>query len=558
MTQDHATKNSAAQDAITEEIIQNSLQAAADEMFAAFRKTAMSSVIYEVLDLGTGILNAEGELACSGAGIPAFIGMLDKGVKVIMGKHDDPEDIQPGDIFATNDPYYGGVTHLNDIIIAIPVFSQGRLVAWTANIAHFADVGGLAPGSLSGDAVEIFQEGLRLPAIKIASRDKPIQPVFDIMLTNSRTPDILEGDIWAAISSARIGANRIGDLIEKYGLHAFENAVKNFLDLSEHRTRSALAGLPSGTYEISEEQDDGRVFHVAVTIAKDRMTVDLRNNPEQGSNPMNASRDSAVVAAQMMYKALTDPLGPTNDGAFRPLEVLTTEGTVMHAREPAAVGFYYELLLRTYDLIWRCLAPHIPDMLPAGHFASIVGTFISGNHPDTGRFNTVIEPQVGGWGATADRDGVSSMFSGIHGETYNCPAEVNEAKNGFTIDQLALNTDPGGEGEFNGGRGIILDYRVRSDEVVLTGATTRFKFPPWALNGGNEGSPNAYEIIRRNGDVEIYSFVSNVTVYKDDVIRIRTGCGGGYGDPKKRDRHKVAADVRDGLISKERATEIYG
>lgn len=545
-------------DPITEEIIQNSLQAIADEMFAAFRKTAMSSIIYEVLDLGTGVLNKEGELACTGAGIPAFIGMLDKGVKAVIARHPDEGQINPGDIFATNDPYYGGVTHLNDIIVIIPVFAEERLVAWTANIAHNSDVGGMAPGSLSGDATEIFQEGLRLPAIKIVDRGEPIAPVMDIIKTNSRMPDVLEGDLWAAIASARIGANRLTGLIEKYGLATFENAMKNYLDHGEMRTRAALADLPKGTFELSEEQDDGRVFNVKVTIADDGVTVDLRDNPEQGPNPMNASRDAAVVAAQMMYKALTDPLGPTNDGAFRPLEILTTEGTIFHAREPAAIGFYYELILRTYDLIWRCLAPHVPGRLPAGHFGSIVGTFISGVHADNGRYTTIIEPQIGGWGANQGRDGVTAMFSGIHGETYNCPAEINEARNGLTIDQLRLNDEQGGEGEFNGGRGIVLDYRIRAAESVLTGATTRSKYPPWALNGGHPGTPNSYEIIRTNGERDKGGFFSNVKLTAGDVIRIRTANGGGYGDPKNRSREAVREDVRNGLISAERAEEIYG
>ncbi|MCB1517268.1 MAG: hydantoinase B/oxoprolinase family protein [Hyphomicrobiaceae bacterium] len=545
-------------DPITEEIIQNSLQAIADEMFAAFRKTAMSSIIYEVLDLGTGVLNKEGELACTGAGIPAFIGMLDKGVKAVIARHPNEGQVNPGDIFATNDPYYGGVTHLNDIIVIIPVFAESRLVAWTANIAHNSDVGGMAPGSLSGDATEIFQEGLRLPAIKIVDRGEPIAPVMDIIKTNSRMPDVLEGDLWAAIASARIGANRLTGLIEKYGLATFENAMKNYLDHGEMRTRAALADLPKGTFELSEEQDDGRVFNVKVTIADDGVTVDLRDNPEQGPNPMNASRDAAVVAAQMMYKALTDPLGPTNDGAFRPLEILTKEGTIFHAKEPAAIGFYYELILRTYDLIWRCLAPHVPGRLPAGHFGSIVGTFISGVHADNGRYTTIIEPQIGGWGANQGRDGVTAMFSGIHGETYNCPAEINEARNGLTIDQLRLNDEQGGEGEFNGGRGIVLDYRIRAAESVLTGATTRSKYPPWALNGGHPGTPNSYEIIRTNGDRDKGGFFSNVKLTVGDVIRIRTANGGGYGDPKNRSRDAVREDVRNGLISAERAEEIYG
>jgi len=229
-------------DPITLEIIQNSLQATADEMFAAMRKTAMSSIIYEVLDMGTGILDSKGEIASSGAGIPAFIGVLDKMVKVLLEKF-DPSDIEPGDVFVTNDPYYGGVTHLNDIIVAMPVFADGRVIAWTANIAHNSDVGGMAPGSLTGDATEIFQEGLRLPAVKLISRGETVQSVMDIITVNSRMPDVLKGDVWAGIASARIGARRLEDLAAKYGTDTFEYAMHDFMDFGERCSRAELANV---------------------------------------------------------------------------------------------------------------------------------------------------------------------------------------------------------------------------------------------------------------------------------------------------------------------------
>ena len=544
-------------DPITEEIIQNSLQAVADEMFAAMRKTAMSSIIYEVLDMGTGIMDAKGELASSGAGIPAFVGVLDKAVKVMLGKF-RPEDIQPGDVFATNDPYYGGVTHLNDIVVAMPVFVEGRLIAWTANIAHNSDVGGMAPGSLSGNATEIFQEGLRLPAIKIIAAGQPIAPVMDIIRVNSRMPDILEGDLWAAIASVRIGAKRLEELAAKYGVATFERSVAAFMNLGEQISRRALAGLPKGSFTLSEEQDDGRIFNVIVTITDTDFTVDLRDNPDQAPNPVNTSRDGVMVAAQLIFKTLTDPYTAANGGTFRPLTLLTREGSVFHAKEPAPIGFYYEIELRVYDLMWRCLAPHMPDKLAAGHFASVCGTFIGGTHPDTGRQYTIVEPQIGGWGASSVRDGNSAMFCGFHGETYNCPAEINEARNGVFVDQMTLNVEPGGEGEHTGGRGIVMDYRLRADNGFLTAGYTRSKFPAWGVDGGRDGSPNYIEFRPKGGTPQRYAFVSGLVTNTDDVIRVVTGNGGGLGDAKARDRALVERDIKNGLISRERAREVYG
>ena len=483
-------------DSITLEIIQSSLQAAADEMFAAMRKTAMSSIIYEVLDMGTGITDAQGRIASSGAGIPAFIGVLDKAVQVLLTKYSADGAIQPGDVFITNDPYYGGVTHLNDLVLAMPVFVDGKLIAWSANIAHNSDVGGMAPGSLSGEATELFQEGLRLPGVKLISGGQPNQDIMDIITTNSRMPDVLLGDLWAGIASVRIGARRLEELAVKYSVDTFISAMNAFMETGDQVTRAALKTLPHGTFELSEEQDDGRFFNVKVTISDEEFLVDLRDNPDQDAAPTNTSRDGTIVCAQMLFKSLTSPDTPANDGSFRALTVLTREGSIFHAQEPAAIGFYFETEVRVYDLIWRCLAPHVERRLPSGHFASICGTFIGGIHPDTGRQYTIIEPQIGGWGASQHGDGNSCIFSGFHGETYNTPAEISEARNGLFVDRMALNEESGGEGQFVGGRGLVLEYRIRAENGFLTAGYTRSRIKPWALEGGQEGSGNYVEVIK--------------------------------------------------------------
>jgi N-methylhydantoinase B len=542
-------------DPITLEIIQNSLQAISDEMFAAMRKTAMSAIIYEVLDMGTAITDGKGNLATSGAGIPAFVGVLDKAVQKIIEKN---SDIRPGDVFATNDPFYGGVTHLNDVVLAMPVFAGSDLVAWTANIAHWNDVGGMVPGSISNEATQIYQEGLRVPAVKIIEEGKPIQSVIEIMKVNSRLPDFLEGDLWAGIAAVRVGNRRILELVEKYGKETFLTAMQAFMDYGEQVSLKGLRKLPKGEFTLAEEQDSGVVYKVTVKITDTEFIVDLRDNPDQDSGPNNACADGSMIAAQMVFKSLTDPYGVANGGSFRPLKLLTRKGSVFDAQHPAAFAVYYEVEVRLYDLIWRCLAPHMGGLLPAGHFASILGTFIGGPHPDTGRHFTIVEPQVGGWGAYHGGDGNHAMFSGFHGETYNCPVEVAETRYGLYVDQLQLNDEPGGEGEFRGGKGIVLDYRVRSDGCFFTCAYTRNKHRPWALEGGREGSANYAEVLRKDGSREVYAVVTALTVNKDDVIRIHTASGGGYGDPKKRSREKVLEDLRNGLLTAERAQEVYG
>ena len=347
-------------------------------------------------------------------------------------------------------------------------------------------------------------------------------------------------------------------MAEKYGTATFLKAMNSFMEFGEQSARKALAQLPEGTFELSEEQDNGQIYNVRITIGDGKFQVDLSDNPDQLEGPLNTSRDGVMVAAQMLFKSLTDPYSPANGGSFRPIELLTREGTVFHAKEPAPLGFYYEIELRVYDIMWRCLARHMPDKLAAGHFASVCGTFVGGIHPDTGRQYTVIEPQLGGWGANRNSDGNTAMFCGFHGETYNCPAEINEARNGLLVGQMALNTAPGGEGMFMGGRGIVMDYIVRSEQGFLTAGYTRSKFPAWGLDGGNDGSPNYLEFIPKEGETQTFAAISGLATSEGDIIRVHTGSGGGIGDPRQRKPEMVRSDLKNGLISEDQARTVFG
>jgi len=544
-------------DPITIEIIQNSLQAAADEMFGALRRTAMSAIIYEVLDMGTGITDKNGELAGSGAGIPAFVGVLDKTVKRVIEKFDHPGDVEPADIFITNDPYTGGVTHLNDVILVMPVFANDEIVAWTANIAHWNDVGGMVPGSMSTDATEIFQEGMILSAVKLISRGQPIQSVFDILTSNCRMPDFLTGDLWAGVASVRVGERRVLEIVNKYGKDVFLHAVEEYLDYGEQVTLAALGRLPKGKYHLVEPQDQGPDYVVTVEITDDEFIVDLRDNPDQDPGPFNMSRDEAIVACQIAFKGIVSPERLSNGGTFRPLKVLTRHGSVFDPIYPAAQGIYYEITIRVHDLIWRCLAEQLPDLLPAGGFASVCGTLFGGTHPDTGRAYAVIEPELGGWGGSPTSDGNPGQFSGLHGETYNCPAEVAEARYGVTVDYLSFHDEDGGAGFHRGGKGVRIDYRIKSDNAWLTVAYTRSRVPPWPLKGGQQGSANHVLIVRANGETERYSVVSGLTLNTDDVIRVMTATGAGWGDPLERPLDLVKQDLKDGYITEEQANKYY-
>ncbi len=527
-------------------------------MFAAMRRTAMSAIIYEVLDMGTGITDKYGEMAGSGAGIPAFVGVLDKTVQKIIEKFNQPGDIEPGDVFITNDPYNGGVTHLNDMVLTMPVFAGDEIVAWTANIAHWNDVGGMVPGSMSTTATEIFQEGMIYPGVKLISRGKPIRSVFDILTANCRMPDFLRGDLWAGVASVRVGERRILEIVHKYGKDVFLHALEDYMNFGEQVSLSAIKNLPQGVYSLAEEQDSGQVYKVTVEITDKEFIIDLRDNPDQDKGPFNMSRDDAIVACQMAFKGVTSPTRLANGGTFRPLKVLTRPGSVFDPTYPAAMGIYYELTVRLHDLVLRCLAQHMPHQIPAGSFSSVCGTLFGGLHPDTGRAYAVIEPELGGWGGSARKDGNSGQFCGLHGETYNCPAEVAEARYGVTVDYLSFHDEDGGAGLHRGGKGVRIDYRIRSDNAWLTVAYTRSKFTPWPLEGGQPGSSNHIVIRRANGEKERYAVVSGLTLNTDDVIQIMTATGAGWGDPKRRDPALVREDLKNGYITPEQARRDYG
>lgn len=518
-------------DGFTISVIQASLIASAEEMFAVIKKTAMSPIIYEVLDVGTGITDANGELLSSGAGIPSFIGVLDKAVKRIVQIH-GKDDIVDGDMFITNDPYFGGVTHLNDVVIAMPVFKNEQLIAWTASIAHWNDIGGMVAGSMSVDATEIFQEGLRLPAVRLFAAGQKIDSVFDIIMANSRLPTFVKGDLWAQIAASRRAANRLQNLVETYGYDAYLQAINALFAEGEARGLAGLANLPNGSFAVEEEQDDGAIWRATITISDENFTVNLTGNPKQTNGPFNTSRDGAIIASQMIFKALTDPTLFANSGSFRALEVITEAGTVFHATPPAAHGFYFETRIRLYDILWRCLSQQFPQRLPAGHFASICATVIAGNHPDTGRRYTMVEPQMGGWGATAQRDGLDAMYATGHGDTFNCPVEICEARYGIDVGYKRLNDLTPNDDLFKGGRGIELSYLPRGS-AILSAGYSRNRIPVWGANGGSSGGTNGLEVIRQDGSQKSYAYASGIAIEPGDEIRIYTANGGGWGDGKR-------------------------
>lgn len=514
-------------DLFTSAVIEAGLDAAATEMFEVLRKTAMSPIIYEVLDVGTGITDAQGALVSSGAGIPSFVGVLDKSVKAIKEKMGN--SIAEGDIFITNDPNQGGVTHLNDVVVAEPVFWEGTCVAWVASIAHWGDIGGSTPGSMSVNTTEIVAEGLRIPIVRLFEGKKQNSAVFDIIRTNSRLPDFVVGDLWAQVSAGRRAAKSVRKLCQFYGIGALFETILAARKTGELRALSGLSKLPEGVFSIEEPQDDGTQWQASITLSEDQFLVDLRGAPTQSNGPYNTSRDGAVIACQMLFKALVDPERYANAGSFAPLEVLTTAGTIFHAGPNAAHAYYFETRIRLFDMLWHCLAKSIPERLPAGHFGTIFGTVIAGLHPDTARRFTMVEPQMGGWGATQKRQGQNAMFSTSHGDTYNCPVEIAEARYGFEVVEKRLADNPRISESFQGGAGVTLRYKMRGSAMLSVGYS-HAKQPVWSIGAATPGGTNSLTVTHPDGNQQHHVMASDVVLSTGDEVEITTAYGGSFTD----------------------------
>jgi N-methylhydantoinase B len=551
-------------DPFTLEIIKDSLVAIGDEMFVATQRTSMSTIIYEVLDFATGLTDAQGNLIAQGNGVALFIGMLTYAVRSVLEKF-KPGELKPGDILITNDPYTGGGTHLSDVSVIMPIFYDGEIVAFAGNKAHWTEVGGKDAGSWTTDATEVYQEGLQFPCVKLFEAGEPIQSLIDLIRANVRTPDMSIGDMYAQVASLRIADRRFRALCDKYGVQTVKRAIAALLDDGEAMMRQEMKKIPNGVYEAVDYIDDDGIgngpFEVRVKITKtdDEFLCDFTGSHPQVPGPVNCTRTGLHVGTRAAFKALADPAIQANEGCFRPIKVICPDGTIFSCTRPAPVSTYWETLLYVTDLIWKAMAPIMPERLPAGHFLSVCGTVVAGNHPDTGELFLLVEPQAGGWGAGATKDGENGLVCVGDGETYIIPIEVCETRYGVLVDQYALDITDGGAGQHRGGRGLVRDYRITADEAWVTGTFGRHKFLPWAMHGGQQGSKNYMQMIFKEGREPVaMGKTARFHLKKGDVARLITATGGGYGDPRQRPVEAVQADVRNGYITIEQAERDYG
>ena len=530
-------------DPVELEIFKNIYHSIAEEMGAALRRTAFSPNIKERRDYSCAIFDADGEVIAMGDHMPVHLGSMPMSVHAAIEKF----ALGPGDIVMLNDPFRGG-THLPDITLVAPVHvgrNQRRRRArpdfYVASRAHHADVGGTYPGSM-GLCREIYQEGFRIPPVRIMRGGKMEGDVLALLLNNVRTPDEREGDLGAQVAACHTGAARLLEVCERYGLERARCASHNLLDYSEQMMRTFLARVPKGRYCAEDFMDSDGVSDRPVKIAvavkiEDRrgrfahghtVTVDFTGSDPQVEGSINAVEAITYSACFYVFRCLLMEDVPATSGLMRPIKVIAPSGTVVNARPPAAVaGGNVETSQRIVDVLLRALAQAIPERIPAAASGTMNNLTIGGMDPRTCRPFAYYETIAGGMGARPTKPGVSGVHTHMT-NSLNTPAEALEYSYPLRVRQYSLRPGSGGEGEHRGGDGIVREIEVLTDAEVTLLADRRGR-GPWGLNGGGPGQPGNASVIRQDGSAKSLPGKSNLRLVKGERIRIKTPGGGGWG-----------------------------
>ncbi|MGH8666893.1 MAG: hydantoinase B/oxoprolinase family protein, partial [Burkholderiales bacterium] len=477
-------------DRITAEVIGHRFTAAADEMMATLVKTAYSPNIKERRDCSVGIFDSSGNLVALSAIAAIHLSSLLGLVSNIRARY-RPGELRPGDVLITNDPYSGGGSHLPDLTVASPVFVDGKLVAYVANIAHHSDIGGKVAGSESADCTSIFQEGLRVPLVKLVEQGTVSQTVFDFVLLNSRTPREREGDLRAQIAANTTGTRRVEDIHARFGTATVPNAIAALLDYAESRTRAEIARLPDGAYEAEDFLDNDGVgdasvrLKVTIRIDGDRIHFDFTGTAPQARGSRNMPLSATQSTVFYAVKAITDPGLPPNSGYFRAIDLTVPEGCILNCRSPAAVGDRVATANVLGDVLLSAFSKAAPKRVMAG-CGPLHGLIFSGI--DTRRKDYFVDYETygGASGGLADQDGRDAVRVHVSGAA-NLPIESVEQEFALTVDRYELITDSGGPGEFRGGLGTRRDITMWARDARLAGRGLRQVEGARPLFGGRRG-----------------------------------------------------------------------
>lgn len=544
-------------DPIMIEVFSNALLSIAEEMGVTLVKTAYSTNIKERKDSSTAIFNEKGETIAQAAAIPIHLGSMLGICKEILKKF-DLNEIYPGDMFIANDPYSGGGTHLPDITIAQPVFINDKITAFVANIAHHSDVGGMVAGSSSGNCTSIFQEGIRIPPVKLIEKGKISQSIIDMVLLNCRTPEERLGDIKAQIASNKLGVRRVHELICKYGLDVYQNSLNELLLYTERKVKEGIKKIPDGTYEFTDYlDDDGINLHykipikVKITVDNDLIHLDFTGTSKQVTGGINVVNTALLATIYYALKVVIDPSIPSNSGYYSSIKVTAPEGTIVNAVSPAPVGGRTDTCQRIVDVIFGALSKAVPEKVVAGCNSAVTTVLFSGYDKIRDKYFVYPESIGGGLGARHNKDGLDGVHVHVTNSS-NLPIESMEMEYPLLIDKFELRDGSGGAGKYRGGLGIRRDYKVLVDVEFATHGD-RQVIPPWGLFGGENGQGGEFIINPGTNDERKLATgkVSEISLKKGDVLSIRTPGSGGYGPPEERDEQLFKEDLLEGKVSSE-------
>jgi N-methylhydantoinase B len=550
--------STAVADPITTEVIRNFVISCAEDMNAALWRSAFSAIIYEGRDSAVALLDEKGNMLGQSTGVPLFVGAIDACVKLVLEHYG--EDMAPGDIFILNDSYLQG-THLHDITAVGPLFHRGELAGFGAARAHWQDIGAIDPGSTMG-STSIFHEGLRLGPTRIVRQFKPIPEWYDLLVRNTRLKAMTLGDLNAQISAIRTGEKRLGRLLERVGLDIYRAACANIFEQARILDRQAIGALKDGVYRREGFLDNDGVTDEPVKVALtlsiegERMAIDLEGSSGPVTGSINCGAVQTVSLLRLAYKTMINPDRAITGGSFSTMEVRIPEDCVFNAKEPAACEWYFTGLGLLGDLMISCLSEAIPERATAAHYGdSMVAAFFNMDKKDESWIS--VEATAGGWGGTVGADGESALINLVNGGFRNLPAEVYETKFPLRVEEFCLRPDSGGVGRWRGGCGVVRTYLLL-DDCYCALWFDRSKTPAWGLAGGGDGLGPENDITLPDGRVEHHLKMRARPFKKGTRIVTRTGGGGGYGDPFARPASEVLEDVRCGLVSREKAHELYG
>ncbi len=558
------TKRPETPDPITLEILHNALRSVVDESFIALMKSAYSTNIKERHDHSTALMDRQGRLVAQAENsLPIHLSSM-MGMMAVVVKQYAPGVLEEGDILVGNDPYASGGTQLPDVGLVMPVFIAGQHIGYVANIAHHADMGGMAPGSMAGGMTEIYQEGLRIPVIHLFRRGELVKDVFALLLLNQRVPDERRGDYFAQVAACRTGERRMQELAATYKPAVLEAAFDEIITRTEARLRSGFDAIPAGVYSFEDVMDDDGLeardlaIKCRIEIAKGRIVLDFTGTAKQVPGNINCTLNATQAAVSYTLKALLDPDVPNNQGVLSAYEIIAEPGTIVNCVFPASTAARAHVCQRIVDVIIGALAPAIPKLaVGAANGANTTAVF-TGTDPRNGRTYVYLETLGGGFGGRASKDGKDGVQVHIT-NTSNLPVEAIESEYPLIVDSYSLLQDSGGAGRYRGGLGLRRVIRAVGHESVFSGHGERFRHAPWGIFGGEPGLRGRFVLDKPDGSQEeLNPKPLGVKFSGAQRIVMDTPGAGGYGPAGERERELIARDRDSGKFTAAFLKSRYG